>query len=175
MGGAPPKSGRADHPDAKVQPELRLGSSKGTVPLAWDRRDPVSRALADRLAVLLLDRGFRRGSSAKLNTPEDGARLLRFRPKSRDPAFALLELILEAPDLAKAAGDLLSSQEFFASHRRRRQLAAVELEERLREEAWAIPLLSRERSVIEGPRITNVRVDPRGVPLLDQAYLETSR
>lgn len=141
------------------------GTENDAVPLGWDRSDSLLVQIAERLALLASDQGRSVRPQA-----EGGSQLLRFQPRSTDPAIALLELACLSPQLADAAGARLQVAGLLHGSLSRRQHAAIELERFWLDEGWAIPLLSTQHWMVLDPDLEGVELRGDGVPVLTRAW-----
>lgn len=142
------------------------------LPIQLDATDGLLAGVVERLAVLLRSSGYgvlplpRRGGSL-----EDGVALLRWRPRTTDPALALLALAGEHPDVRAATpSSALTDPRLLSSSLEERVAAALALERIWLDARVVVPLMTADRWFAVDPGLRGVRVRADGVPLLDSAY-----
>ena len=129
--------------------------------------DPLVADVADRLALLLNDRGWRADADAP-TAPT--ARIIRWRPPVSDPGLALLVLADRIPELLL---DPDHAALLLAGDPSSRVSAAATLERRWLEAGHVVPLLTASRWLVAHPALRGVRIRGDGVPLLDDASWST--
>lgn len=142
------------------------------LPIQLDASDALLAGIVERLAVLLRSSGYgvqplpHRGGSL-----EDGVALLRWRPKTTDPALALLALAGEHPDLKAATPpSALADPRLLSSSKEERVAGALALERVWLDARVVVPLMTADRWFAVDPALRGVRVRADGVPLLSGAY-----
>jgi hypothetical protein len=132
--------------------------------LAWPEGDPLLAQLAERLALLARSLG-------KSCAPGPGGyRLLRFRPRSQDPALALLELAALDPSLAALAGARLTDPALLSRSASERVRAALDLERAWLDSGLVLPLMTTQHWLATSEHLRGVRVSPLGMPSLLRAW-----
>ena len=169
----PPAAGMSAAPLAltpvpKDAPRLALHIKDG---------DPLSDAVAERLAVLLRARRWllearRMPLSSSTGTLEGGAELVRWRPPSRDAALSLLSFVGEregllADDAVKKA---LLDPRLLGDNTAARLAAALALERALLDSRLVVPLIVVERAMLVDPDLRGVVMRGDGVPMFDGAW-----
>jgi len=151
-------------------PTLQPSPTTPTAPsvsLDWPSDDPMLAQVAERLALLA------RSTGLACQAGGGGHRLLRFRPESRDPALALLELATLNPELAAVAGDLLAVPELLSPAPSERALAAIQLERHWLDSGLVLPLMTTQHWLAISRRLHDVELSSDGVPLLSRAWANT--
>ncbi len=142
------------------------------LPIHLSTKDGLLAGVVERLAVLLRSSGYGVQPVPEVGTSlDDGVALIRWRPKTADPALALLALAGEHPDVkAATAPSALADQRLLSSSLEERVAAALALERAWIDSRVIIPLMTADRWFAVDPSLRGVRVRPDGVPLVDDAY-----
>ena len=150
-------------PVSKDAPRLALWVEVG---------DPLSDAVAERLAVLLRARRWLL-ETRRIESPVDGgAELVRWRPPSRDAALSLLSFVGErerllTDDNVKRA---LLDARLLGENTAARLAAALVLERALLDSRLVVPLIVVERAMLVDPDLRGVVMRGDGVPMFDGAW-----
>jgi len=163
---APPsQAGRPPPAPLKISlPSTADTGEGGVLKLSWPSDDELLGQIAERLALLAS------GSQTRCTRAEGGFRLLRFRPRSQDPALALLELAQASPVLAAAAKEKLTDPRLLSADPTKRIEAALELERSWLSSGLAFPLLTTQHWLALDAELRDVELDPTGVPSLHRAW-----
>jgi hypothetical protein len=114
-----------------------------------------------------------RSSELPCTVEPGGYQLLRFRPRSSDPALALLELAALSPDLAKLGGALISAKDLLSLSPSARTLAAINLERYWLSTGKVVPLMTTQHWFATKQRLHGVELGPAGTPSLLRAWTNT--
>jgi hypothetical protein len=149
-------------------PEIQLAdaslSAGPSIRIDWPQDDPLLTEVAERLALLA------RSSGRPCTVEPGGYQLLRFRPRSSDPALALLELAALSPDLAKLGGALVSAKDLLSLSPSARALAAINLERYWLSTGKVVPLMTTQHWFATKKRLHGVELGPSGTPSLLRAW-----
>ena len=141
------------------------------LPLLVREGDPLSDAVAERLAVLLRGRRWLLETRRTASVVE-GAEVVRWRPPSRDAALSLLSFVGEREGLLgdDAVKKALADTRLLGDNDAQRLAAALALERALLDSHLVVPLIVVERALLVDPDLRGVVVRGDGVPLFDGAW-----
>lgn len=143
-----------------------LPAGSPTLALVRSTADELGADLEARLALLLRARGW---GVADAGPETPSARIVRWRPPTRDPALAVLLLAGEfgfALDPQDVPGLLAEDAAVRAS-------TALTVEQRWLDDRVAVPLLNAARTLSVSPSLRGVRLRGDGLPVLDDAWWVT--
>lgn len=141
------------------------------LPLSMHDDDPLTDAVAERLAVIVRSKGLV-VDARRQSVGSDGAELVRWRPPTRDAAIALLAFVGEREQLMSDPGvrDAANDPRLLGEDAAERLAAALVLERALLDSRLVVPLLVVERVIGVDPDLRGVVIRGDGVPLLDGAW-----